>query len=275
MAAVVSVRGAMGTGKSTLAAHWKPGKTFWLDLELGAKRALSRVKDWQLNTQLWHPYDEQTGENTLVDILNRMNSMRGQQLVGRTEYWESIIQKYLSQCANAGIDSIIFDTWKEVWSSNTQDFLQKVQESTTGRVRQNLLQIEYGTPNARMNSVIFAARQHSKDLLLLSHERPVYVYGLDADGKQISYPDPSGAVELDGYKNTLDLVDWAFRSTVNRECNKNGKTTAGVKHKCSGLHFIYTIEKSPVDAGHVGMELIDLSYDKLKNFVEAQGFTMV
>ena len=160
---VLSVRGAMGTGKSTLGAHWKGGKTFWLDLELGAKRALSRIPKWEMNFQLWHPYDEQDGEDALEDILNRMNAMRGQQLSGRTEYWESIIKKYLSQCASSTIDTLIFDTWKEVWSSNTQAFLQKVQESTSGKVRQNLLQIEYGTPNARLNSVIFAARQHNKD----------------------------------------------------------------------------------------------------------------
>ena len=273
--AVVSVRGGMGTGKSTLGAHWKEGKTFWLDLELGAKRALSRIPDWKLHTQLWHPYDDKKGEETLEDILNRMNAMRGEKLIGRTEYWESIIQKYLAQCANSAIDTLIFDTWKEVWSSNTQDFLQKVQESTAGKLRHNLLQIEYGTPNSRMNSVIFAARMHNKDLLLLSHERPVYVYGLDAEGKSISYPDPEGTVELDGYKNTLDLVDWGFRSTVETDCKKNGKKTAGVMHKCSGLHFVYTIEKSPVDASHVGTELRDLTYDKLKNFVEAQGLVMV
>ena len=272
--AVVSVRGAMGTGKSTLAAHWKEGNTFWLDLELGAKRALSRIKDWDKHTTLWHPYDEEDVD-TLADMLNRMNSMRGEKLVGRVEYWETIIKKYLMMCADKDTDTLIYDTWKEVWSSNTQAFLQKVQENTTGKVRQNLLQIEYGTPNTRMNSVIFASRQHSKDLLLLSHERPIYLYGLDADQKQISYPDPSGASELDGYKNTLDLVDWGFRSTVLRDCPKQGTTVAGIEHKCSGLHFVYTIEKSPVDAGHVGTELIDLTYTKLKSFVEAQGFSMV
>ncbi len=272
---VVSVRGAMGTGKSTLAARWREGITFWMDLELGAKRALSRVKDWEKHTTLWHPYDEQDNEDTLTDILNRMNSMRGEKLVGRVEYWETIIKKYLSKCADKTIDNLIYDTWKEVWSSNTQAFLQRVQEDTVGKIRHNLLQIEYGTPNVRMNSVIFAARKHGKDLLLLSHERPVYVYGLDPEGKQISYPDPSGAVELDGYKNTLDLVDWGFRSTVLRDCPRQGKEIAGVEHKCSGLHFIYTIEKSPVDAGHVGTELIDLTYTKLKSFVEAQGFSMV
>lgn len=273
--AIISVRGPKGSGKSTLGANWKEGRTFWIDLELGAMRALSRVKDWQLTTELWHPYDEATDEATLLDLLDHMNLMRGQVLTGRVEYWESIVKKYLQMCATNYIDNIIFDTWKEVWSSNTQAFLQKVQEGTKGVSRQNLIQIEYGTPNARMNSVISTARKFGKELMLISHERPVYVYGLDAEGKTISYPDPSGAVELDGYKNTLDLVDWAFQTAVVTDCELKDTGTGANKHKCSGFHFEYTIEKSPVDASHVGYSFLDLTYEKLEKFVVACGYVMV
>ena len=274
MATILSVRGPMGSGKSTLAAHWKEGKTFWMDLELGAMRALARIPDWKLHTELWHPFDEFEAEDTLTNLLDKMNLMRGQILEGRVDYWETIIKKYLQKCATNYVTTLVCDTWKEIWSSNTQAFLQRVQETTAVK-RQNLIQIEYAVPNARMNSLISTARKFGKDLLLISHERPVYVYGVDAKGESISYPDPEGAVELDGFKNTLDLVDWAFQSGTETDCKLNGKTTAGVKHKCSGFHFTYTIEKSPVDASHVGIPFKDLTYDKLKSFVETSGYQMV
>jgi len=276
MGSITSVWGPMGTGKSTLIAKWKEGKTFWMDLELGAKRALSRVPNWESRIQLWHPYDEAEDEDTLKDLLDRMNAMRGEVLEGRVEYWETILKKFLTKCADFNTDIIAFDTWKEIWSANTQAFLQRVQETTPGaKPRQNLIQIEYGTPNSRMNSVLATARKFGKELILTSHERPVYVYGIDEDGKSTSYPDPEGSVELDGYKNTKDLVDWEFKSSVQRGCKENGKKIGPVTHKCTGTHFKYEILKSPVDAGHVGHVFTDLSHEMLSNFVTAQGYVMV
>ena len=70
--------------------------------------------------------------------------------------------------------------------------------------------------------------------------------------------DPSGAMELDGYRHTLKKVDWDLITGLENPC-----TIATSLHVCPGWHFTATIQKSPISQEMVGMVIRDPSYEKI------------
>ncbi len=93
--AIFSIRGAVGSGKSSFAASFKPKvNKFWMDLENGAIRALGRIPNWQEEHEIWQPFHE---TNDLEAILDRIDHNRGDQVQGREKYWNLITSKYVEK----------------------------------------------------------------------------------------------------------------------------------------------------------------------------------
>jgi len=254
MSVIISIRGPKGSGKSSLAKRLR-GKNGWLDLEFGSERAYS--EDTIDNDEVWQPL-----ENGLDEVLFEVLTLeKGGQVTRRRDLWEAVVHQYGKFLRDPNIDNIIVDTAKELWYMNYMFHLQHTQEEavrTKKRPRQNLQPIEYATPNNRMNAFVYAARAFHKNLILIAHDRPIYVEKLiDGELREV----PSGEYELDGYKNTLDLVDWAFISRVDLRCQKRIDNPSD--HECKGYHFYATIEKSPNKINLVGAEIEESSAREL------------
>lgn len=256
MSVVISIRGPKGSGKSSLAKRLQ-GNNGWLDLEFGSDRAYGYSNEVEDNDIVWQPLQDGLDE-VLFEVLTLE---KGGQVTRRRDLWEAVVQQYGKFLRDPNIDNIIVDTAKELWYMNYMFHLQHTQEEavrTKKRPRQNLQPIEYATPNNRMNAFVYAARAFRKNLILIAHDRPVYTEKLiDGELKEV----PSGEYELDGYKNTLDLVDWAFISRVDLSCERRYIKSA--PHACKGYHFYATIEKSPNKINLVGAEIEESSARQL------------
>ncbi len=251
--AIISIRGPVGSWKSSFAASWKPGaKKFWQDLENGAIRALGRIPDWQKEHEIWQPFMD---TNDLQAITDRIDANKGDQVQGREKYWNLITSKYVEVVQKSEYPIIIVDTFKEVWDANTQAYLEFVQKAARlkGETRQSIIEIEYATPNTRMRGFLAAGKAYMKDIILISHERPIYETQMNSEGKWISIA--TDKTELDGFRHTLKQTDWGFTTRIVENCKE--------EHECPSYHSIITIEKSGMGYDLVGMEFIDMNYTQI------------
>ena len=299
---VVSIRGPEGTLKSSFAATWGghylqtnsiKSRVFWGDLELGAHRAAVKIDNKLVSVTdlfkiftIWHPANN--GDTVALDVLTSMlDAKRGDQVMGRIEYWDILVSKYVSVLKEDTYQLHIYDTWKELWSANTQSYLQHIQIKAKGenKIRQVLDPMEYATPNARMRAWVSSAKAYKRDLVLISHERTTYVQQLDSN-KGTWKGVATDKKELDGWKETLDLTDWGFATWFDEECpfekNQHPKSDIDTEWKnekarvCKGgFHSYATIEKSPIGADLKGKRLINPTWDKLRDYVESLGRRML
>lgn len=256
----ISIRGAKGTSKSSLAASL-PGGKGWLDLEKGALRALARIPDWQANNTLWNPIEDMKITDPNNAIMSAMMHVRGGLVKGQMDQFESVIKRYSKWLVDPNIHWIIFDTWKEFWEMNHRSHLELAQQKDSNR--QEIIPIEYATPNMRMKSVIKAAAMYGKNICLISHERSVFIKVLnEVTGKYDSIE--TEEKELDGFTGTLGIVDWGFRTSFIAKCTiPDHKDTVNKDKPCKGWHFQVEIEKSGLGQEHVGKTLLDPDYIKL------------
>ena len=173
---------------------------------------------------------------------------------------------------NPEIQTVIWDTAKELYNIITEGHLQEKQEAQlefskrkfpeetdldklaaqTDNFRQQLQPMEYAIPYTRFETVVKLCTTMQKNVVLINHEKDVY-RPMVIDGKVVSQP--TGEKELDGYRKTLDLTDWAFISKYDKETRQFG----------------IQIIKSPLGMEMVGMELTDPSYDKLVSLCKLIG----
>lgn len=278
---IVSIRGERSTGKSTFCATW-PGRKHWWDYERGAKRALDakdkdgklRFPNWKNTTTLWHPGDEPTGIDL---ILKKLEYTQRGVIEGQIEMWTILQTKFIEIVKSKDIDTIVMDTARLVWQTCHQGHLQFIQQQALNngdKPRQTLQPIEYATPNGRMEGLIMAAQAMNKDLLLINHERPLYVPAIETDsGRHITVPSPDGATELDGFNKTLNYADWGFVSTYEDHSDDITKQACSEANKntCPGFHFHVQIEKSPIGAEFRGLMIDSVSYVDIKKFITERG----
>ena len=254
---VVSIQGPMGTQKSSMALSWRMKelkeaglKKVVLDLELGVHRALQWwAPEYGDCIEVWHP--PQLTPEVMKDTLM---FTRGNTVVGKAELYDTITTFYVELLSRSDIGSIVLDTAKVFWESNHLGVLQEVQLAAiaAGKTpKQDLGTYEYRKPNGRMNSFIGLAGTMQKDLIMVNHERPVYIDAI-VDGVLKSVPSPDGRMELDGYNKTMNLADWAF---VTSWSPGSPDCTA-------------TILKSPVSITMNGMPATPARYEAVQELVE-------
>jgi len=173
--------------------------------------------------------------------------------------WINFLTEYKKQLENVAIQAIQIDTSTKLWWICCNAYLQELNEKAKiqGKPpRERLQEIEYGEPNNRMASVIYAARAYKKNLILIHHMRGVYQMVMTDNGmKSVEIP---GKREMDGFKYTESLVDLEIRVAVKDLPTKdsNGQTIFIKKP-------IGEISLSGLALEMVGQELVEPTYEKL------------
>lgn len=105
-------------------------------------------------------------------------------VTGYIELWYDVFMpKYIEVLLDPRFKSVLFDPGTMLWTVCTQTMLQEKQLKDPSRIR--LLEIEYAEPNARMTTLIHAAREQGKNLAFIHYLR-------DARRSQVA---PDGSVE--------------------------------------------------------------------------------
>ena len=266
MSYIISLQGPPGTGKSTFPLTL-PGKAFIFDLEYGAERATNR-----------YPDDKYTIFRIEPEI-DEMFLVKGDLIQGQIKRWQIIANKYVEVLRDTTHQYIVFDTHKELWTINHRAELQRKQEiqvkdwavkhgkgqdvfgvqyaamqaDDSASIRVQLQPMEYGDPNAQMGVFCDWAKSLGKNLILINHERDIYVPAV-RDGRTVEIP--SGKKELDGWSKTKDRTDWAFKTSME-------------PRQGNGVMFSLEILKSPIGAHLVGLIITDPTWDKIEEIVKA------
>ena len=191
---VVSLVGDEKTGKTDLALT-APKPIFHMEFDAGgfkrvAWRYQKEIEDESIRTKPYFTPDHV--DSLSLEDLKRSIAVRGlkdpnvkvkpttgHMLTGYKELWyDNFLTDYIT-ALEASPDTpeycrtIVMDTFTSVWSLCHTTGLQEKQEAAArdGRTRDSLIQIEYGPYNERMRSVIQAARQSDKNLILIHHTK--------------------------------------------------------------------------------------------------------
>lgn len=170
--------------------------------------------------------------------------------------WIAFLEEYKRFLEDKLVVSIQIDTSTKLWWICHSAYLQELNEKAKVQgknSRERLQEIEYGEPNNRMASIIYAARAYNKNLILIHHVRPEYQQVMmDGQVKSMEIP---GTHVLDGFKYTKSLVDLEVRVTV-ETIEKLGRKPVG-EIILSGL----ALEME-------GQKIIEPSYDKIIQMVK-------
>lgn len=125
--------------------------------------------------------------------------------------WDKFYSDYQKYVEGNQYATITFDTATILWWIDHTTWLQEINlknAATPGKEkRTSLTSKEYGEPNNRMASLIYAIRGTDKNLVLVHHLRPIYKSQMVND-KLIEYA--SAGREVDGFKYTGNLVDYVM-----------------------------------------------------------------
>ena len=259
MSYVYCIWGPVYSRKSTIAISIA-GKKYVFDMERGMHRAQVTVPDEE-PLEIWQP-------NVDISVLTHF---KGDRVLGKKEAWQVFTTAYVTALQRDDIDVIIFDTAKEVWTNCHQSVLQEKQDMqwedavahnpniTEDKIewRKQLIQVEFTMPNERMSALINLARSFGKDLVLINHEREIF--GPTIVQGKIEHL-PTGKFELDGFKHTLELADWAFLTT-----KEDVVIDSKVSSSSTKLAFKARVIKCPLGAQVVGQVLTNLTLPAVVN----------
>jgi len=215
---IVVIGGEEKTGKTTFALTFpKPLAYFEFDIG-GYDRAIRRIPENEraLITRKQYPTPLQA-----MVLPNSKELLHAKLVVGMKELWYKFLSDYNNACTNPEIRTIVLDTWFQVWEINRLSVLQEKQEAQLEddgtlkkgeKLRQSLLQIEYGEPNARMRNLMFYARGTGKDLVLVTYDRDEYKPQLDADGRRVEVR--TGKKVYGGWGETMKHADIALWTSL-------------------------------------------------------------
>ena len=233
---ITAIWGLEKSCKTTLGLTWpKPLKHF--DFDLGYERASHRFKGQDIAS---------SKHITPIQL--------GARLYGCKELWYKFITDYNKTLEDKSTATVMVDTATQLWEVCRMAYLQEKQENQAPneRLRQSLIPVEYAEPNARMKSIIQAARQHDKHLVLIHYARDEYITRQDPDTGQLKDV-RSGKLEIDGFKWTEGLVDLVVHTYIQRTLDKRGDTT--------GMAPWGVITLSGLDLGMVGQKFEAPNYD--------------
>lgn len=227
---IVAVCGDEGTGKTTMACTFpKPLRHF--DVDVGGYRRAAWRLDVEGIESKGYPKPIQIDKlmgtvgtpSTRVSIPKKVEGMK--------ELWQQIVTDFVAACMDAEVKTVVIDSATLLWGICHNSHLQELQERQLAKhkkdhpntpfdeneYRERLLPIEYGPANDRMRTILHTARSFSKNLVLTHY--PTDEYGPMPDGKGGLADAKTGKKVIDGFKETLKLVDlvvWAsVRETVN------------------------------------------------------------
>ncbi len=235
---IVAVCGDEGTGKTTMALTF-PKPLRHLDIDVGGyRRAIWRLpaedvesRSYPKPIQLDKLMGTQGSPSTRVIIPKKVEGMK--------ELWQQIVTDFVAACTDAEVKTVVIDSATLLWNICHQSHLQELQERQLSRwnsdsqtrnrpfdendYRERLQPMEYGPANDRMRTILHTARSFQKNLVLTHY--PTDEYGTISDGKGNMVDGKTGKKILDGFKETLKLVDLVVWASV------KDTVTAGVTTK--------------------------------------------
>lgn len=267
---ITAIVGDEGTGKTTMALTF-PRPLVHFDIDVGGyRRAAWRLEDTTDITTKSYPMPIQTSKlmGQTTDASSRIRVPK--KVEGMKEMWQQIVQDFVDACQNQEVKTLVLDSSTLLWNINHKTELQMIQERQVARqkkekanqpwddndYRERLQPIEYGPANDRMRTLLHTARSFQKNLVLVHY--PTDEYGAVPDGKGGMGEGKTGKVILDGFKETVKLVDLVVWTRILEQAVQGGgkeKYPVAKFAKCG-------IEHMGLKA--VGMEVV-ASYEAIIN----------
>lgn len=249
---IISLEGQEATGKSTF-AYTAPLPIVAFSLDLGHERAIYGTQFMEhfaglkieVNPYSKVPKSYKSNDITIYELPSPVQ-VDDKRLVGYMEQWEYFINIFADAMQDPNVSTVVVDTMTLLRKNKCDAYLQELQVG--GKVRKQLLQIEYGQPDGAIRALYTHAKSFGKNLVAVHHLRDHYASGVNRDGQIESMPD--GTQEIDGVKDTLRYVDVSLRMT-----KTSGRLTSLIG-KC-GPNLAY--EGNPVP---------DATWDRLVNMLE-------
>ena len=284
MSRVLVIVGDNKTGKSTIALT-APGKIGWQEFDIGGyNRAARRFKDLESKVefhQYMTPMAEMKAKLGLVTKKHGLDNM----VVGVRELYVKATEDFLNMVDDKDISTIVWDSMPKFWKMIAGSVLQEKQELQLAewlkrftldqikeklligelKLREQLLQIEYGDPNERVRNFINASKDRDKNFILivtLDDERKPQI----VSGKLEQVPTggrvPAGW-RWDHLKQEVDLVITTRIEMEKVVREENGKKNTSI------VPFPY----GKVTLSGEGLELLNLdikepSWDKLEKLIK-------
>lgn len=222
---ITAICGDEGTGKTTMALTFpKPLRHFDIDVG-GYRRAI-----WRLDTtdSVSKSYPRPIQVNKLMgqtqSVSTRIEIPKA--VTGMKELWQEVVTDFVAACQDAALKTIVLDSSTLLWQVCHNSRLQELQEIQLARwkkehpnqpfdendYRERLQPIEYGPANDRMRTLLHTARAFSKNLVLVHY--PTDEYGTIQDAKGNMVEGKTGKVILDGFKETVKLVDLVVWTSI-------------------------------------------------------------
>ncbi len=194
------VSGAAGTGKTTFALSGK-GIVDYYEFDPGSfDRATIGLEEGKVNLHRFSPPLTNLVRPEKLSLVNPAVPIAVHRLEGWTEIWWDFVDVYLPALLGDGYP--VIDTETRLWQCIRQAFLQEVQDAS-GTERERLNSLAYTEPNARYSQVVTAPKIKGRDLVLLAHEKEVWIKDK-----------PTGEFAHDGYKEAPNLADCCLRFTI-------------------------------------------------------------
>ena len=234
---VVSIWGQEGSWKTSVALSWVDlGRIVHYEFDIGGyARTAWRFTPAQLalitNKQFATPIQLEKLKGS-----PNATSRLPKKIIGVKELWQQFVIDYVETVQKPNISTIIFDSSTKLWNIVTRAYLQELQEKqiaqgvSEDKIRERLVQIEYGEPNDRMATLIYTARSYKKNLILIHYPRDSYKDFVNSKGEKESYA--TGVLEPDGFKETRKLIDLELHTEWVKQ---NGVDTIAVRivNKCA------------------------------------------
>jgi hypothetical protein len=171
MGMILAIAGEEKTCKTTLALS-APKKILHMDFDVGgfrraSHRFIEQIKTGVLESRPYYPPQQAIRDKLLRGTREATQHRSAGKVIGYKDLWYRMLEDYVSALEGTEYETIIMDSFVQVWEICRLCFLEEKQERDPKR--ESLLQIEYGEPNARMRALILAARQVDKNLILIHH----------------------------------------------------------------------------------------------------------
>jgi hypothetical protein len=270
MSRVLVVVGDNKTCKSTLALT-APGKIGWQEFDIGGyKRAAGRFDDLDgrvVFKKYMTPMEQMKAKLGLVGRKRGLES----RTIGVRELYVRATEDFLSFCEDPSITTIVWDNLPKFWRMVSGSVLQEKQDLQIEgwmkiykneeqiqqkllagelRLREQLLQIEYGEPNERVRNFINASKESDKNFVIIvtldDERKPQLVKGEIEQvptGKRV----PAGW-RWDHLKQEVDLV-------IFTRIEMESQVTVVDKKKVTS---VLPVPYGKVTLSGEGLELLDL-----------------
>ncbi len=263
---IVAPWGEEKTGKTTLALSF-PKPLFHFDIDVGGyKRAAWRVDTDGVTSETFaQPIQvEQMMGQGVTDNAGKLTIRFPKKVVGVRELWQAIITRYVEVLQDPQWETIVFDSFTQLWNICHRAHLQEVQEKQIASspkiddnaLRESLMPKEYGPPNDKMRAVIYNARSTGKHLVLTHYPKDVYGVRVGEKGQE-EYR--TGEQTLDGFKEVMKIGDLALKTTIKtiRVDDDNRRVPVATITKCGleGLGIAVEGMELP-SADYAGLEAL-------------------